>query len=154
MQDLRTIVTEPTLRALRTAYSPEAMLAANLAAVSRVAPQLAAWNDAIAATFYGPTSPLTPRERERCLITLITTTGPGVCLAMHVYWGLMEGIGIDEMIFLVGLAGCYGGLPKATFGIDVMHRVLVALSTLPASNCYAPNDAVGAIVRAYTDDRS
>lgn len=154
MQELRTIVSEATLKAMRTAYSHDAMLAANLAAIERVAPQLSGWNQSIATTFYGPTSPLAPRERERCLIAVITNIGPGVCLAMHVYWGLMEGIDIDEMIHLVGLAGCYGGLPRATFGMEVIHRVLIALSGLSSDRGFGPASAVGAIVQAYVDDRS
>lgn len=153
MQELRTIVNDGKLAALRAGYSHEAMLAANLAAIQRVAPQLATWNDSIGATFYGASSPLAPRERERCLIALITNIGPGVCLAMHVYWGLMEGIDVDEMVHLVALAGCYGGLPRATFGMQVIHRTLIALSSLPSAH-NTPNDAVGAIVHAYADDKS
>jgi alkylhydroperoxidase/carboxymuconolactone decarboxylase family protein YurZ len=154
MQELRTIVTDATLKAMRASYSHDAMLAANLAAIGRVAPQLSSWNRSIAATFYGPTSPLAPRERERCLIAIITNIGPGVCLAMHVYWGLMEGIDIDEMIHVVGLAGCYGGLPRATFGMEVIHHVLNALSRLNNESGYGPTSAVGAIVQAYVGDRS
>lgn len=153
MQDLRTIVSELTMKALRRGYSHAAMLAANVGAVRRVAPQLSAWNDSIGNTFYGPNSPLAAPDRERCLIALITNTGPGVCLAMHVYWALMEGIEVDEMVHIIGLAGCYGGLQRATFGIDVVHRTLLALSSLPSKDAYAPADAVGAIVSAYSDSK-
>jgi alkylhydroperoxidase/carboxymuconolactone decarboxylase family protein YurZ len=130
MQDLTTLLPEATLARLRAGYSHDAMVAANLAAVERVAPQLASWNAAIAAPFYDTKAILKPIDRERCLIALIATSGPPISLAMHVYWGLMEGLGVEEILHILALTGCYGGLPRTMFGIETMHRTLRALAAV------------------------
>lgn len=150
MQDLRTLLSEERLKALRSGYSQAAMLEADLAAVARVAPQFVAWNQAIAATFYEAQGPLKAVDRERCLIALIVTSGPAISLAMHVYWGLMEGLSIAEITQVIALAGCYGGLPRSMFGIETAHRTLRALAQIPAEGPFQSVDAVQSMLTEFS----
>jgi alkylhydroperoxidase/carboxymuconolactone decarboxylase family protein YurZ len=150
MKDIGTILAEDRLGALRAAYDHDAMTAAEVQVVSTVVPQFRGWNEEIARTFYQRPETLAPRDRERCLIALITCSGPPVSLALHIYWGLMEGLSVAEVVQTIGLAGCYGGLPKASFGIEVSCRVLKALGELPATGDLKPPAVLSALVREFS----
>jgi hypothetical protein len=147
MNDIRSVIDDLRLQALRRGYDHTAMVAANVRAVATVAPPLSDWNEEIARTFYATSGPLAPVSRERCLISLLTVSGLPVPLAIHLYWGLMEGLTIDEVLQIIGLSGCYSGLPRTVFGIEVMYRALVVLSTL--GDDLGPSAVVAALVREF-----
>lgn len=130
MQDLRRILSDTRLADLRAAYEPNVMRAAMLQTIVEGYPPLDEWNRSIASTFYGETSPISPRDRERCLVALLSQTGQRLSLAIHVYWGLMEGLNVAEVCHSVGLAACYGGVPRLADGLPVIDRVLQVLQQL------------------------
>jgi alkylhydroperoxidase/carboxymuconolactone decarboxylase family protein YurZ len=146
LEDLATLLKADDLARLRAAYDAQAMAAANVGAVAGAFPWLRDWNQQIATTFYGPASALAPPDRERCLIMLLTHTGPQLPLAVHMYWGLMEGLSIEEICQVVGLAGCYGGLPKCVEGLLVMKRVLNLLAASAASGALECKDVLSRLV--------
>lgn len=131
MPDLTQLLGDRPLARLRQAYSPEVMRTAMLRAIGEGYPPLHTWNEAIAKTFYDTAEPLSAANRERCLIALLTQTGPQLSLAIHVYWGLMEGLSAAEVCHIVGLAACYGGVPRLALGLPVVERTLQILSSLP-----------------------
>jgi hypothetical protein len=148
MKDIRTLLDAERLLALRDAYDHDEMAAANVKAVATLAPQLGRWNEEIARTFYDKSGPLAPAQRERCLITLIGYTGSPMSMAIHVYWGLMEGISVDEIVQIVGLVGCYGGLPKSASGLDVAYRTLSVLDEIDGER--RSSSVVTALIREFS----
>jgi alkylhydroperoxidase/carboxymuconolactone decarboxylase family protein YurZ len=122
--ELADVLSEAKLRLLRSSYHPSEMVSANVAAVASLAPRLQSWNAEIARTFYTSDGPLSAIDRERCLIMLLSYTGPALPLAVHIYWGLMEGLTVDEVCQVVGLAGCYGGLPRTVQGLVALEKVV------------------------------
>lgn len=128
MQDLRTVLCNEALQKLRQGYDRDAMRAAMLTTTVEPYPPLGAWNEAIAATFYGGASPLAAVDRERCLIMLLAYTGARFSLGVHVYWGLMEGMAVEEVCHVVGLAATYGGVPSLGNSFPVLHAVLQGLA--------------------------
>jgi len=64
------------------------------------------------------------------LIAVLTNTGPQLSLAIHVYWGLMEGLTVDEICHTAGLAASYGGVPRLALSLPVIDRVLSQLEQL------------------------
>ncbi len=118
------------LALLRSAYVASEMASANVRGIGELAPDLERWNAEIARTFYGSGGPLAPVNRERCLVTLLAHTGPLLPFGVHVYWGLMEGLTVEELCQIVGLVGCYGGLPKCVQGLLALDKVLGLLDRM------------------------
>jgi len=150
MKDLGAILEAERLGALRAAYDHDAMIGANVRAVARMVPRLGAWNEEIGRTFYGRSGPLAPADRERCLIALIGSTGPALPLAVHMYWALMEGVGVEEIVQIVGLAACYGGLRQLALGLEVLDRMLRLMNEMAAKSRRDPDAVLEALLRAFT----
>jgi alkylhydroperoxidase/carboxymuconolactone decarboxylase family protein YurZ len=148
MKELGAVLGDEALIRLRGAYRPEQMAAANVTGMGQLFPPLAEWNAQVARTFYADEA-LRPIDRERSLITLLTYTGPPISLAVHFYWGLMEGLSVDEIGRIVGLVGCYGGLPKCVQGLLVLERLLNLLRGVAASDERAPAAVLEALVRDF-----
>jgi alkylhydroperoxidase/carboxymuconolactone decarboxylase family protein YurZ len=137
MPDLRTRLSAVALTKLRDAYDPAVMSHGNVAALRDIYPPLSGWGEEVSATFYDRPGPLTAKDRERCLIALITMLGATLPLGIHVYWGLMEGLSIEEICHTIGLSACYGGLPKASHGFLVVDRTLAVLNRVAETSADA-----------------
>jgi alkylhydroperoxidase/carboxymuconolactone decarboxylase family protein YurZ len=149
MSTIPDIPSQPALGSLRQAYDPKAMSAANVVALSAAFPALKAWAEATSATFFEDPGALAPKDRERCIVTLLAYDGPGMSLAVHVYWGLMEGLSPLEVCQAVSLAGCYGGLPSCARGLLVTQRVMLLLSRCVEAGTCTPHQILDAIIREY-----
>ncbi len=148
MQDLTQMITSAELTRLREAFDPEVLLRANSGAFATVYPRLASWGENVGELFFAP-GPLAPRERELCLVTLLTQRSPGLSLGNHVYWALMEGVTVEQICQAVGLAGCYGGLPTYTQGVFTVHRTLTVLKKLAPASERGPETVLRALVEAF-----
>ena len=149
MRDISSILAPDKLAALRAAYDHDAMIAAEVEAISIVAPQLAGWNQQIGRTFFNTGGSLAPIQRERCLISIIAITGPPVSLCLHIYWGLMEGLSVRDLVDVIGLVGCYGGLPRAAFALETTSRVVAALNKVPANADLSAASVVAFLIREF-----
>jgi alkylhydroperoxidase/carboxymuconolactone decarboxylase family protein YurZ len=118
---------------LRRGYDKQAFLGANQQAFATAYPPLGPWAQAVGSLLYAD-EPIPPRIRELCLITLLTYRAPGLALATHVYWGLMEGVTVEQVCHAASLSGCYGGFPTLVDGIVVIQRTLGLLHKLAAQS--------------------
>jgi alkylhydroperoxidase/carboxymuconolactone decarboxylase family protein YurZ len=150
MTELREILSDAGLQQLRAAYDPSVMRAAMLETIVRSYPPLDEWNRAIASTFYGETSPISARDRERCLIALLTQSGAELSLAIHVYWGLMEGMPVAEVAHTIGLAASYSGVPRLAFGLPLLERVLTRLAAVDPANGYGSARILRILLDSFT----
>lgn len=123
----------PLLARLRAGYCPEAMVAANVAATERAAPELAAFGHALDDAFYGAAARevLLPRERELALVSVLVQAGSALSLAVHLYWALMEGVEPAALRRVIGLAACYAGFARLSFGLFTFERLACCLHQLP-----------------------
>ncbi len=153
MQDLTNIVTSAELAVLRAAYSSESLLAANAAAFAQVYPRLAPWGELTGSLFMA-SSPLAPRDRELALIALLSQRAPGLSMSNHIYWGLMEGLTVTQLCEIIGLSGCYCGLPTYTQGMLTLHRTLVVLQRMASTECDRSSTRVlSALVAEFENQR-
>jgi alkylhydroperoxidase/carboxymuconolactone decarboxylase family protein YurZ len=114
-------LTDEDVETLRRGYQRDLMLAATRGALSQVYPQGAGYVGAIVDAIY-TSGPLTPEDRERCLIAILGTRQEALNLAIHIYWGLMEGLTLDEIGRTLLMAGAYAGLPAYSAGLIVMKK--------------------------------
>jgi alkylhydroperoxidase/carboxymuconolactone decarboxylase family protein YurZ len=127
MQDLRAHLSDDRLASLRDHYDRAAMLRAASSPCAVLYPPLDPWMQQTAATIYERSS-LAPRDRERCIIAVLISGGAlPTSLAIHFYWGLMEGLSADDVCQTIGIVGAYGGMQRAAFGLAMLQRVLTML---------------------------
>jgi len=76
-----------------------------------------------------------PEKREMIVISLLTEQqrGQGLLLAVHHYWGLMEGLSPHVMADTMLLASCYTGIGNFTSGLGTLKIVLTVLKKLADS---------------------
>lgn len=137
MQDITTILGATELSRLRAAFDPEVLLGANTQAFATVYPRLSKWGDTFGELFYTP-GPLNARERELCVIAMLAPRAPSVSFSNHVYWGLMEGLTVDEIAYTLGLAGSYDGMPTFVQSMLALASTLHVLQRLGASDVHDP----------------
>lgn len=154
MQDLRTILDSSQLAALREAYDPNAMRAAMLKTIVEPYPPLGPWNESIAATFYAESSPLRAIDRERCLLAILSTQSVPVSLAIHVYWGLMEGIAVEEICHIQTLAACYAGVPALSRSLPTTHETLRVLARISGTEQRGSLDVLKVLVAELSGMRA
>lgn len=152
MEDLRTILSTSDLVILRESYKKDAALEASIGGFADAYPPLGEWGDVAGRLFFRDKT-LEPRQRELCLITLLTHRAPGVCLANHIYWGLMEGVSVDEVCQAIGLSACYAGLPTFTNGLVAAHKsfgLLHRLAISDSSEIRRPRNVLSEMVKEFT----
>lgn len=123
--DVTTLLTDAQLDVLRGAYDADAMNAAARAATALPFPPAAPFADFIIGRFYtGDAWP--PARRELVLIALgaANLVGNGRTLAVHLYWGLMEGLGVGEIADTLLLVGAYAGVDKYSAAMRVLRAVI------------------------------
>jgi alkylhydroperoxidase/carboxymuconolactone decarboxylase family protein YurZ len=149
MEPASTILSDEVLSILRRGYDARRMSAANVTAISAAYPGLRSWAAETSATFFDRQNAIAPRDRERCIVALLAYDGPPLSLAVHIYWGLMEGLSVDEVCETVALTGCYGGLPKCARGLLVLDRVVKLLRRLSEASPPPAEAVLDALVQEF-----
>ncbi len=157
--DLNAILSQDDIDVLQTGYDSASMNAVAAGAVKRYDPGegghgVAAWGTWIVDRVYeGPDSPdpSGPRmarvDRERCLIAINAAKVKSMPLAVHAYWGLMEGLSPTQIVQTLNLAGIYGGIDAFTDGGRVLKTTFDLLVEQAAASRSAENsdDAAAAV---------
>lgn len=133
MGDVNRILTDDDLVALRAAYDPKMMLDASAAAITGRDPASAGFVNFATETFFDAKR-FPPDARERCFLVLLalTSKGSGLTLAVHIYWGLMEGLSVRDVADTLLFAGVYTGMPNLASALISMEDALNALKDLVA----------------------
>lgn len=150
--DLATALDEATLTALRAQYKPDFMLAASRGAVVGPHPAAAGYVHWVVDYLYDGKR-LKAADRERCLVALLAakTTDSSFTLAVHLYWGMMEGLSVDELADVLALTGAYHGMPHYAMGQVTFRKTLDALRGLfeRAPAACDPAAVIGALRVAF-----
>jgi len=128
--DVRSILTEDQISALRQSYSRSLMHVVATTITVAPYPPAAGLIAFAAERYYNEAPPvLTHADRERVLIGVFAADRrPAFALAVHVYWGLMEGLTVDEIAEIVSLSALYGGLDVLTDGMRTISDTLRILA--------------------------
>jgi alkylhydroperoxidase/carboxymuconolactone decarboxylase family protein YurZ len=90
--------------------------------------------DTLMGAFYERVTLLEPRQREQVLSALLAAQGTSGEVAVHAYWGLMEGVTPEQLAATFLLVGIYTGVPKYRNAIHVLDAVCRTLKCLAASD--------------------
>lgn len=98
-----------------------------------------------------PTTGINGADRERSIIAILASQGNAQFLAIHFYWGLAEGLSVDDMCRVILIAGGYSGYSYYTNGLSVLATTLKALkSSVDDGLPLTPQDALAAIQVAFS----
>jgi hypothetical protein len=124
--DICNILTSDEIATLKRGYDRDAMNQAAIAAVAGPYQPGTDFVKFIVDHFYDPER-WPPDQREQCMISLLTPhcVGQGLLLAVHLYWGLMEGLSAHQIADTILLAGAYSGIPNFTNGIGTLRTTLM-----------------------------
>ncbi len=87
-------------------------------------------------------------ERERVLISVLASAPPRF-LAIHIYWGLMEGLSVVDVAETLLLTSAYQGIPIYSATIGVLANVLLILRDLELQGGTSPGPILGSIFQKY-----
>lgn len=149
MTPITEILSDDEIAHLRQAFDGKALIEANVVAMEAAYAPLKAWGEATSAVFYGD-EPLAPRERELCLIVLLSVNAPEISLADHIYWALMEGATPAAICQALSLAGCYAGMPAMTRGMMTAVKVFTVLKRVAAAPNRGADHVFAELMRALT----
>lgn len=114
------------IKKLKKGYKVATMKAAASATVGKLYPPGAPFATGVVDWLYG-SRPISPKDRERCLIALLCQRQDGALLAVHIYWGLMEGLTLNETCHTLLLAGAYTGIPNYSSGLMTLTKTCAIL---------------------------
>lgn len=138
------------LATLRANYAAAVMIGASGATLVSRFPPAQAYVSGVLSN-YTATDGLAPRDRERCLIALLSLHSSAMGLAVHIYWGLMEGLEPTEVGHTLLLTAAYNGVDVLANGIMRLQKtlgVLRAQVALGADACKSPA-VLGALLAAF-----
>jgi hypothetical protein len=103
-----------------------------------------------------PISSLDPFQREMVLVGVLTavTKGQGVFLAIHFYWGLMQGMSVKQVADTSLLAGTYSGINVANSAMATLIQTLSVLKQFrqpytPPAPLPTPEAVTAALLAAF-----
>ena len=84
-------------------------------------------------------------DRERVVLAvLLVQNADALQIAIHVYWGLMEGLTVREIVETFLLSGYYAGIFRYQRALGVLQVTLTALADTAAKG----DATVGTVLRA------
>jgi len=134
-EDITEILSEDDLERLRASFDEATMSATASAVLIAEYPESQLYVTAIHDSLFGagpdgtepPLAGLSAKERETSLIVLMAAQRTTFELAIHIYWGLMQGLTQDEVAGLLMLCGVYAGIGSQTTGLQTMRQTLTGL---------------------------
>lgn len=155
-KDVTEVLRPEEIEALRRGY--DAQLMSDLATKALVSkfPASGLWVHTIQKILFKdeanggkPLLDLRARERELCLITLMSAQHLGMELGVHVYWGIMEGLEPREIAALMTLVGVYAGLSRFEAALTVMTQTVQAMHTAAAAGRTDVLDVINELLKAF-----
>ncbi len=133
---------------LRQAYDPALAVGAAKAALAQADPDGAAYLGAFIEEMYKP-EPLAPRDRERCMVVMLAARQESFTLAVHLYWGLMEGLELPEIRQTLVLAGGFTGISTYSMGLATLKKTAAALCAAADAGRTHPFQVLGCLQEAF-----
>lgn len=134
-EDITEILSEAQLDKLRASFKESTMSSIATSILIAEYPESERYVNAIHDSLFGagpdgtepPLAGLSHKERETSLIVLMAAQRTTFELAIHIYWGMMNGLTQDEVAGLLMLCGVYAGIGAQTTGLQTMRQTLTGL---------------------------
>ncbi len=156
---LTSLLSDANLKNLRAGYDPAVAYAAALGSLVAPMPGAEPWVMGAGAYFFHDQKHMRAERRELCVLSMLTVLRAPDQLAIHVYWGLMVGLGIDDVANAIFLGGDYGGVAAYHSGLagcsaalrSMERTATVAGPVITAAVAAAPAGDAVAGKKAHSD---
>jgi alkylhydroperoxidase/carboxymuconolactone decarboxylase family protein YurZ len=146
---LTSLLNQPNLDHLRLGFDNSVAYAAALGAVAAPIPAAKDWVVGAGEYFFKDGEHMSPRRRELCIVSMLTVLRLPDQLSVHVYWGLMAGLSVNELSNAIFLGGDYGGVAAYE---TALRGAAAALANLQAQAIAALPDIDAAVKAAPAND--
>ena len=153
--DVRGILSDEALEALRGAYNRDIMIQVATTLTMSNYTDSKGWFDHLSERHYSASPDrkgMSDHDRERCLIAIFAAGRRApFALASHIYWGLMEGMSVDDVADTVLLASAYAGVDVFADGMFTLAETLRVLNHLAAKggDSLSPVAALTTLVNGF-----
>jgi hypothetical protein len=128
-KEVTAILSEGTLERLRRVYkqAPSRVAEASLQSIVGMYSPSAAILKEVKSGFF--TDPKFARDREQLVITMLAVRmgNRRMHLALHFYWGMMEGLSPEDIAHRLLFVGFYSGIETLTSSLETLGVVLLEL---------------------------
>lgn len=155
VSDITQVLTSDELAALRAGYDPARMVADVRTSLEVLWPPATGLVESVLAGFYVPLPEtgayrIEGGARERVVLAVLACGhGQPFDVAVHCYWGLMEGLDVGTVADTLLLTALYGGVARYTDGTKILGATLGLLKQLVAAGRTDCHTVVGAIGKAF-----
>lgn len=127
MNALNTILSPRELKLLRLGYDGATAYNMALGSLAAPIPGAGPWVTEAGSYFFKDETHMSAKRRELCVLSMLTTMRAPDQLAIHVYWGLMVGLTVDEVCDALFLGGDYAGIAAFNIAIKTAGLSLASL---------------------------
>ena len=153
MGSITELLTEPELKLLRAGYDPAKMLEDVREKLEAAWPDATPLVESVLGGFYVPVTGrkyrMKPANRERVVLALLANGGgQPFDVSVHFYWGLMEGLTVQELCDVLLLTASYGGVARYTDNFKLLGYTLALLKRMAAKGQPVPCKEVANTIAA------
>lgn len=136
------------LQTLRTGYNPVVLRSATVGAFGERHPAGLPYVKSFVDTLFAEED-LAAADRERCIIAILGGQKNSMALAVHVYWGLMEGLVPSEIAHVLSLCGGYQGIDAYASGLRVLEATCGMLAAAASAGATDSRQILGRILEVF-----
>lgn len=124
---LESMLSDENLALLKLGFDNAVAYKMALNSLAGPVPGAAPWVTSAGSYFFKNEEHMSPQRRELCIISMTTAMRMPDQLAIHVYWGLMVGLSVEQIGNALFLAGDYGGIACFQTALKATSATLVSL---------------------------
>lgn len=150
--DLSDDLTAAELKAIRAGYDRERVYASSRDSLTSRFPPGAPYVLSILDLYYKPGAfRMRPENRERVLISMLASHAAlPLDVAIHIYWGIGEGLPLEEILDVLALTGMYGGIHRYSDNLGVLANTVAVLKLAVELKKTDVDSIMGALGAAFS----
>lgn len=147
-QGITTWLATEDLEALKKGFDHAGMIAATNGFLDFLNPVGAPYIDNMVNLLYTG-DPVSHDDREKILIAILAMRGDPLTLAVHLYWGMMEGLTLAQVGMTLLIVSGYAGVPAYTQSLLTLKTTCQTLKGCIAAGKVSSGDVKNALIATF-----
>lgn len=128
MPTLESLISDEQIATLKLGFDNALCVKLAMASLSGPIPAAEPWVSGPGDYFFATDRNMGPTHRELCILSTLTALRCPDQLAIHVYWGLMVGLTVNQIGDAIYLGGDYGGIAAYNSAVKAAQITLQSLA--------------------------